>query len=56
LPAGLWGSKIWSLILRAEYRLRVFESRVLRRIFEPKRDEIIEGCKKKNYVMRNFIT
>jgi hypothetical protein len=29
--------------LREEHRLRVFENRVLRRIFGPKRDEIIEG-------------
>jgi hypothetical protein len=31
----------WSLTLREEYRLRVFENRVLRRIFGPKRDEVI---------------
>jgi hypothetical protein len=30
----------WSLTLRAENRLRVFENRVLRRIFGPKRDEV----------------
>jgi hypothetical protein len=30
----------WSLILRGEYKLRVFQNRVLRRIFGPKRDEI----------------
>jgi hypothetical protein len=30
---------IWSLTLREEHRLRVFENRVLRRIFGPKRDE-----------------
>jgi hypothetical protein len=30
----------WSLALREEYRLGVFESRVLRRIFGPKRDEV----------------
>jgi hypothetical protein len=30
----------WSLILREEHRLRVFENRVLRRIFGPKRDEV----------------
>jgi hypothetical protein len=30
----------WSLKLREERRLRVFESRVLRRIFGPKRDEV----------------
>jgi hypothetical protein len=32
--------KAWSLTLREEHRLRVFEDRVLRRIFGPKRDEL----------------
>jgi hypothetical protein len=36
----LYGCETWSLILREEYRLRVFENRVLRRIFGPKRDEV----------------
>jgi hypothetical protein len=31
---------VWSLTLRGEHRLRVFENRVLRRIFGPKRDEV----------------
>ena len=30
----------WSLTLREEHRLRVFENRVLRRVFGPKRDEV----------------
>jgi hypothetical protein len=30
----------WSLTLREKHRLRVFENRVLRRIFGPKRDEV----------------
>jgi hypothetical protein len=30
--------------LREEYRLRVFEKRTLRRIFGPKREEVVEGC------------
>jgi hypothetical protein len=34
------GCKTWSLTLKEERRLRVFESRVLRRIFGPKRDEV----------------
>jgi hypothetical protein len=33
----------WSLILREEHRLWVFENRLLRRIFELKRDEMIGG-------------
>jgi hypothetical protein len=36
----LYGSETWSLALREEHRLRVFENRVLRRIFGPKRDEV----------------
>jgi hypothetical protein len=36
----------WSLILREEYRLRVFEKWVLRGIFEPKRDELTGGYRK----------
>jgi len=40
LPVVLYGCEIWSLILREECRLRVFENRVLRRIFGPKRDEV----------------
>jgi hypothetical protein len=40
LPVVLYGCKTWSLTLRDECRLRVFENRVLRRIFGPKRDEV----------------
>jgi hypothetical protein len=39
LPAVLYGCETWSLTLREEKRLRVFENRVLRRIFGRKRDE-----------------
>jgi hypothetical protein len=35
LPVVLYGCETWTLTLREEHRLRVFESRVLRRIFEP---------------------
>jgi hypothetical protein len=40
LPFLLYGCETWSLTLREEHRLRVFENRVLRRIFGPKRDEV----------------
>jgi hypothetical protein len=40
LPVVLYGCETWSLILKVERRLRVFEKRVLRRIFGSKRDEI----------------
>ena len=39
-PVVLYGCENWSLTLREERRLRVFENRVLRRIFGPKRDEV----------------
>jgi hypothetical protein len=40
LPGVLYGCGTWSLTLREEHRLGVFENRVLRRIFGPKRDEV----------------
>ena len=40
LPVVLYGCESWSLTLRQERRLRVFENGVLRRIFGPKRDEV----------------
>jgi hypothetical protein len=40
LPVVLCGCETWYLILREEHRLRVFENRVLRRIFGPKTDEV----------------
>jgi hypothetical protein len=40
LPVVLHGCEIWSLTLKKEHRLRVFENRVLRRISGPKRDEV----------------
>jgi hypothetical protein len=39
LPVVLYGCETWSLTLREEQKLRVFENRVLWRIFESKRDE-----------------
>ena len=39
LPAVLYGCEIWSLTLREERKLRVFENMVLRRIFGPRREE-----------------
>ena len=40
LPFISYGCETWSLTLREERRLRVFENRVLRRVFGPKRDEV----------------
>ena len=39
-PVVLYGCETWSLTLREERRLRVFENRVLRRVFGPKRDDV----------------
>ena len=53
LPVVLYGCETWSLTLREERSLRVFENRVLRRIFVSKRDEVTTV---ENYVkhMGNF--
>jgi hypothetical protein len=42
----LYGCETWSLTLREKHRLRVFENRVLRRIFGPNRDEVTGGWRK----------
>jgi len=39
-PVVLYGCETWSLTLRKERRVKLFENRVLRRIFGPKRDEV----------------
>jgi sorting nexin-29 len=49
-----YGCETWSLTLREEQRLRVFENRVLRRIFWPKRDE--QQGSGEDYIMRNLMT
>jgi hypothetical protein len=46
LPVVLYGCETLSLTLREEHRLRVFENRVFRRIFGPKRDEVTRGWRK----------
>jgi hypothetical protein len=46
LPVVLCGCETWSLTLRAKHRLRVFENRVLWRIFGPKREEVKEEWRK----------
>ena len=39
LPVVLYGCEVWSVTLREKRRLTVFENRILRRIFGPKRDK-----------------
>jgi hypothetical protein len=51
LPVVLYGCETWSLTLREERRLRVFENGVLRRIFGPTRDEVT-GDWRKQYNVR----
>jgi hypothetical protein len=54
-PVVLYGCETWSLMLREKHRLRVFENRVLRRIFGPKRDEVTgEWRKSHNEELHNF--
>ena len=48
LPVVLCGCETWSLTLREERRLRVFENRVLRRVFGPKRDVVTGEWRKLN--------
>ena len=61
-PNDLRIFETWSLILREERRLRVFENRVWRRIFGPKRDEVTEVWRKLHneelddmYCLRNIV-
>jgi len=46
LPVDLYGCENWSLSFREERRLRMFEKRVLRRMFGPKEDEETREWKK----------
>jgi len=46
LPVVFYGCETWLLKLNEERRLRVFENRVLRRIFRPKKDEVTGECRK----------
>jgi hypothetical protein len=54
LPVVLNGCETWSLTLREEHRLRVFENRVLRRIFKPKRAEVTGGWGKLHEELHNL--
>jgi hypothetical protein len=49
LPVVLYGCESSSLTLREECRLRVFENKVLRRIFGPKRDEVTGEWRRLHY-------
>jgi len=53
LPVVSYGCETWSLMLREEHRLRVFENRVLRRILGPRRDGVTGNGE--NYIMRSLM-
>ena len=53
LPFVLYGCETWSLTLREERKLRVFENMVLRRVFGPKKDEVTGNGE--NYIMRSLV-
>jgi hypothetical protein len=54
---AVYGCETWSLTLREEHRLRVFENRVLRRIFGLKRDEVTgEWRKLQNEELRDLFS
>jgi len=53
LPVVLYGCETWSLTLREERRLRVFENRLLRKICGPKRDEVTGNGE--NYIKRSIM-
>ena len=54
LPVVVYGYETWSLTLREECRLRVFENRILRRIFGPNRDENGEWRRLHNDELHSF--
>jgi hypothetical protein len=51
----LYGCETWSYMLREEHRFRVFESRIFRKIFGHKRDEVTGGWRKLHCIMRSAI-
>jgi hypothetical protein len=53
LPVVPYWCETWSLTVREEHKLRVFENKVLRRIFGPKSDRVLEGGE--NCIMSSFV-
>jgi hypothetical protein len=57
LPVVLYGCETWSLTVKQEHKLRVFENRVLRRIIGPKMDGVTGGWRKlHNEELHNLYT
>ena len=55
MPVILCGCETWSLTLREKCSLRVFENKVLRRLFGPKRDEVIREWRKLHNKELNYL-
>jgi len=55
LPVVLYGCEIWLLTLREKRELSVFENRVLRRIFGPKRNEVTGEWRKLHNEELNYL-
>jgi hypothetical protein len=55
-PAVLYGCETWSLTLRKEHKLWVFQNRVLRRIFGPKNEEVAGGWRRVHNELHNLYT
>jgi len=55
LPVALYGCETWSLTLREERKLRVFENMVFRRIFGPRRDEVTGECRRLHNEELNYL-
>jgi len=53
MPVVLYGCETWSLTLREECRLRLFENMMLRRILGPRMDEVTGEWR--NYIMRSLM-
>ena len=54
LPVVLYGNETWSLTLKEERKLRVFENRILKSIFEPKRDTNWKWKRFRNYELHSL--
>ena len=54
LPVVLYGCEIWSLTLSEEIRLKIFENKILRQIFGPKRDANGEWRRLRNEELRSL--
>jgi hypothetical protein len=55
LRVVLYGCETWTLTLKEEHGLRVFENRVLRRIFGPKKDEVTGDWRNEDFTTRTLL-